>query len=337
MEQGKQIRDFIYLDVERLYSVYSQVFEGVADQIVQSYAAALSTESAQKGALLSGASAESSTIEVSRRTENRFLYDHMYTLLEKRLEPAIIDSSKISSSNLTSLRSGVYLRATGPVIVADFERMKALFEKFNRLAEAIAYSSRFSELQAAMATAQESIQGIQDRNQKAQAKVRLEQLRDPKRLAKELGLSQDEQLLKNLTFIADMFYPDGFDVTVMTTQAQLSYRAVADRRWLRITPPLLRAQYGGSSAGPWTVVGQVTHVPGIAPRLDTIIAAAPVAEAPDPEPSMRDPFMSMFASALGLERMFLESKSRTEIVLSPLAIYREVTLESAVTNTPPGA
>jgi hypothetical protein len=52
------IRDFIYVDADRLYSLYSQVFEGVADQIVESFIAGLATTDSQKGPLLQGSSTE---------------------------------------------------------------------------------------------------------------------------------------------------------------------------------------------------------------------------------------------------------------------------------------
>ena len=327
MDTQKRLRDFIYLDVERLYSLYSQVFEGVADEIVQSYATALSSESAQKGALLSGSSIESSTIEISRRTENRFLYDHMYTLLETKLKAAIHDGSSLSLSNVGLLSSGVFLRITGPVLIADFSRMRSLLEQFNRLGEAIAYSRFTSERSAVANNAEEALKTIQNRDQRAQAKARLEQLRNPKQLAKQYGLAQDEQLLKNLILISDMFYPEGFDVTVLSSDPALAYRAVADKRWLRISAPMLRAQYGASSIGPWTVVGQITHVPGVAPAFDSGPSPAGGPSESEPNPSLRDPFMAMFNASLALERMFLESKMRAEIVLCPIAIYREVTLE----------
>jgi hypothetical protein len=37
----------------------------------------------------------------------------------------------------------------------------------------------------------------------------------------------------------------------------------------------------------------------------------------------------MFVVSRALERMFLESASRLEVIISPLAIYREATLELA--------
>ena len=80
------VRDFIYLDVEKLYSLYSQVFEGVADRIVQSYIDSLELKEApRKTLLLRDSDVETKVIEVSRRTENRFLYDHMYNQLEGKL------------------------------------------------------------------------------------------------------------------------------------------------------------------------------------------------------------------------------------------------------------
>jgi hypothetical protein len=76
------IRDFIYVDVERLYSLYSQIFEGVTDQIVQSYMDASASVSSDSGteSRQRAVSIEAQVAEMSRRTENKFLYDHMYSL-----------------------------------------------------------------------------------------------------------------------------------------------------------------------------------------------------------------------------------------------------------------
>src|SRR5687767_786300 len=106
---SKVIRDFIYVDVERLYSLYSQVFEGVANQIIQSYIDASSTMNSQKGSPLSGASVEAKVAEMSRRTENKFLYDHMYNLFEVEIKNAILESPEITRDNYHGILSQAFM------------------------------------------------------------------------------------------------------------------------------------------------------------------------------------------------------------------------------------
>jgi hypothetical protein len=71
-----KIRDFVYIDIDKLYSLYSQTFEGIAEKVVQSYIDRLTSKDFQKGAPLGGASIEKQAEELSSRTESRVLHDH---------------------------------------------------------------------------------------------------------------------------------------------------------------------------------------------------------------------------------------------------------------------
>ena len=42
------IRDFIYMDKDRLYSLYSQAFEGVIEAFIESYSNSLQSEENNK-------------------------------------------------------------------------------------------------------------------------------------------------------------------------------------------------------------------------------------------------------------------------------------------------
>ena len=136
-----KVRDFIYVDADRLYSLYSQVFEGVADRIVESYTAGFSTTDSQKGPPLQGSSTEAQVAEVSRRTENKFLYDHMYSRLEKRLDSVITSATEVTSENFQSkLEQAFIVRVSGTAEIEDYDRLNMFMERFNELADAIAYS-----------------------------------------------------------------------------------------------------------------------------------------------------------------------------------------------------
>ena len=78
------IRDFIYMDKDRLYSLYSQAFEGVIEAFIESYSNSLQSEENNKNHI-KGQTLETQVAEASTKTENKILYDHMYNLLERKL------------------------------------------------------------------------------------------------------------------------------------------------------------------------------------------------------------------------------------------------------------
>ncbi len=333
MSDGKVVRDFIYVDVERLYSFYSQVFEGVADQIVQSYMDASSTTDTQKESLLKGGSIEAQVAEMSRRTENKFLHDHMYNLFETEVRNAILESPSATPADFREILGQAFLvKVKGAAEIEDYIRLNTIMGKFNEIGEAIAYAMVLGEeeLSKAIGELQQTIEQIPDRNMKAKAKDRLGKQTDKRALAKhrakEVGLHQDEQNLKNLNLISELFYPEGFDVTITPDEGDGSvvYRGVLDKKWLRVHPDLLRALYGGFVESKWTMVGQITYLPGV--KLPQKEETPDSTGGEDENPSMRDPYRNMFRSSRGIERMFLESKGRIDVVVCPLAIYREMQL-----------
>ncbi len=329
----KFVREFIYMDVERLYSLYSQVFEGVADQIVQSYIDGISSKDSQKSKFLKGSSIEAQVAEVSRRTENKILYDHMYNRLEEKLKNVIFEPSELSSENYEKILSDTFMiKIKGTAEIEDYNRMSHFLEKFNSIAEAIAYASSLNEdFQRQINEYEEQIRHTKDRNKKSIAREKLKNLKDTKKLSQQLGLSQDETLLSNLRLFTEMFYPDGFEVIINPKKHRddIVFRGLLDKKWLRIQPDFLRALYGGLVEYNWIMVGQITYLP----RIDSIttddiqqISEPNLNESKGSEenPSMRDPFRNMFRTSRVFERMFIESNSRTEIIIHPLGIYREI-------------
>ena len=147
------VRDFIYLDVEKLYSLYSQVFEGVADRIVQSYIDSLeSKEAPRKTLLLRDSDVETKVIEVSRRTENRFLYDHMYNQLEGKLGNTIFNIAEAPTENYAQTLKQVFaIRVTGSAEIEDFQRIRQFFDQFNSMGSALHYITSFDPVKAKVA------------------------------------------------------------------------------------------------------------------------------------------------------------------------------------------
>ncbi len=325
------VRDFIYVDGDRLYSLYSQVFEGVAERIIQSYIDELTSTDTQKASPLGGASAATQVAEASRRTENRLLYDHMYSQLEAKLTSAITEPTGLSQDNYVDELSRTFMiKVRGAAEIEDYERLQAFIANFNALGQAIAYAGMMSSgALDDVKSVDLAVGSIKDPNQRARAKHKAKHL-NVKALAGAMGLQQDEQLLSNLKLFGEMFNREGFEVTITPEHDAegIVFRGVLDKRWLRTRPEFLRSLYGINPVANWTMIGQITHLPGVMPRQPQG-EQPPAGSGSDSEnPSMRDPFRAMFGSSGAFEKMFLESHQRTEVVIAPLAVYREYSLET---------
>lgn len=99
------VRDFIYIDVERLYSFYSQVFGGVAEQIIKSVGKGHERTDAQLSSPRQGKSYEEQVTDLSQRTETAILHDYLYKRLEERLGEAIKELGQLSLTNYQSTLS----------------------------------------------------------------------------------------------------------------------------------------------------------------------------------------------------------------------------------------
>lgn len=327
MENKKVIRDFIYLDIDRLYSLYSQTFEGLAEKIIQSYTDQLTNVSQQSGQFLSGNIAKSEVGEVSSRVENKILHDHMYNKLEKELTHLIYDASNLTLDNYYENLSGKFMiKVSGFSEINDYKRINEFMDKFNDLAEAIAYSISVSGgINEAIENLQNQIKDVKDRNERAKTKLQLDKMKDPKKLAKELGLSQDPKGLKNLILFTEFFYKEGYEIIISPeNKSKIVFRGVIDKKLLRKNPEFIRSLYGGEVLSKWTMVGEITYLPSLENNQDVNVDSEEIVKKlDDNNPSMRDPYSNIFKASRTFERMFFESQKRIEVLINPLAIFRE--------------
>lgn len=327
MTKTRSIREFIYVDVPKVYSLYSQIFGGITDHVIEERINQLITNDTQ-GSMLKQATSGSQGMEASRRIESSILHDHMYTRLEAELEPTVINANDITIEGMIKIfDQNPTIKVCGRSEVEDYERISVFFEKFNSLAEVIAHAILTSSPEFAK-TKQElhnELEGATGKARKQELKKKIEELSGPKIMKQVLdnrNLGQDPQLLKNLKFMGDLFNPDGYDICITPKEnPKLHFRGVLDKTWLRNDPQLIRRLYGGQSEAPWSMVGIVTHLPGT--HIAQSSSDGENKQQDKDSPMMLDAYRNMFRSARVFERMFLESPSEIEVVISPLAIYRE--------------
>src|SRR5438045_3510684 len=118
------IKDFIYLDTDRLNSLYSQVFAGVVETIVETELNEEENQNSQKGGVrFSGSTIEERVAAASYKTESKQLYDHMYNLLERKLADSITTITTISKEDYHSVTANAFLiKVHGTAELWDFQR-----------------------------------------------------------------------------------------------------------------------------------------------------------------------------------------------------------------------
>jgi hypothetical protein len=132
-------------------------------------------------------------------------------------------------------------------------------------------------------------------------------------------------------------------ISIVTDPASrdVIFSGVLDKRWLRMPPEFLRSLYGGTIEWKWTMVGQLTYLSGATAvtQEDIDKFTKPVLDEPAPEGdqapqpiSMRQPLRTVFERLRFFERVALESGKDIEIIISPIAIYRETSIPSATTT-----
>lgn len=314
----KSIKNFIYLDKDRLNSLYSQTFEGVAEAIVNSYINSMNSSNKNNKPLL-GESIVEKVGELSTKTENKILYDHMYNQLESKLDPVIFKPKKMDNQNYDSIfKDKFIIKVTGKVQIHNYNRMKLYFEKFNDIGKIIAYSQAKLD-----PTVMEKISRINSNTNLKKSQKEDYISREIEAVAKKFNLIQDQKLLDNLEKMTELYNNDGFEIIISQEEDKdVIYRAILDEKYLRINAELLRILYTLRPSENWTIVGQITYIPK---KQEEIIINKNNGEIE--EVSFRDSYKTMFDASLGLENFFFDGKDNIEICIAPIAIYTEQKIE----------
>jgi hypothetical protein len=319
------VRDFIYLDTDFLASLFAQSRRGLTTLV------SLQEKGSKSGRSRSSAEREIVAFDVERfRGEMSVLHDYMFHVVELELHSSILTvtpAHTASPDGIDVLRASRMCKVDGKAQVHDYKRLAQLFHKFNAIMDAVAYSiSKSTDMEAAIAAATSGNKG----RRKEDWRERLAKQSNPKQLAKELGLSQDETLLKNLQMITELFYGDTYEVQILPStieQEGSMFRAILKKDYLRTPPERLRLLYGSPTQSRWTLVGTVTHITGPAmsgsssPQASTGTSGQPIDASPG---AMRDVYQTMLEAVNGMENFFRETSSRVEVILLPLAIYRDL-------------
>ena len=287
------------MDKDRLYSLYSQAFEGVIEAFIESYSSSLQSEENNKNPI-KGQTLETQVAEASTKTENKILYDHMYNLLERKLSNVTFNINSNENISINDLKNKQLIKVTGKAIIQDYDRLKLYSEKFNDLGKILAYSTYSSLSQTNKKTS--NINNVND-------------------LAKKLGLQVDKTLLDNIKTLTEFFNKDGYDIIISASNStKILYRGIINKKYLRVHPDMLRTLYGDEPPMEWTLVGMITYIPALDADNNLL------KESTNNNLSISDAYQTMFQSYREIERTFFEGNEiKKDSYCSYCYIHRNAT------------
>ncbi|MGW8202005.1 DUF6414 family protein [Sphingomonas bisphenolicum] len=287
------IRNFLYLDSQKLRSVSSQLFEGVADYVLHSKKERTEEAEQQKGPITSGRVLGDIFAKETSSSEMRFLEDHAYSIFEERVAGLDLVEDSVSSG-FSALSQKTFFKITDNLRINDVGATNQLLDKFNEIGEAFARIS--------LMTGGDLSGGKQMSDN------------DIKKIAIGLGMHMDPKLLKSMRSLISFGLSDVIEASFVT--GGHLFTAPLKRDFLRETAEMILYKFSRVTQQKFSMLGIVTQRGG-------------VLESSDPLPDVKDAEgvkMAMRTLSLHMrtvEQVFLGPLSN-ELVVDPIAIYTTV-------------
>jgi len=330
---------FIYLDEYKMYSISSQLFEGLTEEVIQYHAKGKDVKEEQQGPIGSGRLLGDILSETNGRTERRFLFDYAYTIFESRiLEEGLVSciSESTTEKELVGAESKSFIKVTSKVSFNDFTEVRKTLSDLNKMSDALQYVSTHEarSLQIAALRAQ-----LEAAPQHLRRQIHQE-IKALSSTVREEAL--DEEYIKKLTYVLDYGYGDHleaqFSLDPSGTGESSFVTAVLSRQSMRESMAMEIKKYSRRPQQRFTVLGVVTQrgkrasldahteehaKPSGSSELTTSGQDATSFSRPAQPSHLKKHISSMVENVAEIEKSFTGCLDN-EIIIDPIAIYREV-------------
>jgi hypothetical protein len=338
-ENDMKAKLFIYLDEYKMYSISSQLFEGLTEEIIQYQAKGKKEKEEQQGPIGSGRLLGDILSETDGRAERRFLFDYAYTIFERRiLEEGHVCciSEESSKEELVDIESKSFIKVTGNVSFNDFTEVRKTLNELNQMSDALHYVATHEARNLHITALRHQLETA-PHDRKKQIHQEIKSLSSTVR--KE---AIDEEYIKKLAYVLDYGYGDHLEAQFAlgpSANAKHSFvTAVLSRESMREAMAMEIKKYSRRPQQRFTVLGVVTQC-GKRNLLDS-----PIQETTKPSDSLESlsagqdamassesmdsshlkiHIGSMVENIANIEKSFTGCLDN-EIIIDPIAIYREI-------------
>lgn len=306
------IKSFVYLDDYKMYSLSSQLFEGITQYILREDTKEVGEENQQKGRLLNGRFMADMMFQKNANTEMRYLHDFSYNLFEEELyrREQIYDISE--ATTIDDLRSKTFVKVKGKIVFEDYSKILYTLENFNEVGRAIA-ALQNRELGSLLDTVRNTIESTKDREEKNKKRQQLKLAK--KQFDEELvkqGMIIDEEVRNNLLKVLNFGYSNIYVVRMVLKDSPTLYTAIINQDYLKESEQILISKFSRLSEKEFTIVGIVT-------QSGNSKAEIPVIEGN----GLKNATVGIIGKIAGLEEQF-NGRSTNECIIDPIAIFTEI-------------
>ena len=312
------VKNFIYLDEYKMYSISSQIFEGITEYLIDYQEDAKEEKEPHPIPTGSGRIIADILKSESGTQEKKYLHDYSYTLFEnylKEKDKILSFSAENINEQIDQIDNAGFVEVRGKVVFNDINILKTTIENINKLGKAIVYITSYSEMEETRSQFQKAAENIKDRNQKAKLKQQLKSSTNIEKLARDLGLNLNDELLDELSFVLDYGFQDQFIVQMPI--GQYTFSADCKRKDLREDEHLLVRKYSRFAEKDFVLVGTVAQ------SSNKLVGNQPVDNENYEFQNLKEAVMAFVEKFTVMESAFVGRVAK-EIIIDPIAIYREV-------------
>jgi len=311
------IKNFIYLDEEKMYSLSSQVFEGVTEYVLNEKSSESENAESQKGPVGSGRILGDILRQADKKTEKKFLSDFSYTLFEQKL----LDDNKVIEVGedflIEELRDKAesisFIKVTAKAVFNDMKLIKETLKNFNSFGLALTHVTNVNVINEARERLEKAKSITKDRNQQSKLTSQDKSIiKIIEKLANEHGLQQDQKFLDNLVSLFDYGFQDQLEIQMQLTDSIVS--ANLKRNFLRESEELMIKKYSRQTECNFVMFGIITQYKR--DKLNEIKELSGI-------PSIKEALMNMMAHLTNIEEGFIGRLSN-EVIIDPIALYTEL-------------
>jgi hypothetical protein len=308
------IKNFIYLDEEKMYSLSSQLFEGVTEYVLNESTSEKGESEEQKGPVGSGKILGDILKNSERNTEKKFLNDYSYTIFEKKLIDdemvQVVSSDEGEDSQVGTDKS--FIKITSKATFNDINTINNTLKNFNKIGKALAHITNFQEISAVREQLEKAKKNTKDRNQKSKLQTQLKSMTNINKLATESGLQQDQGFLDDLSLVLTYGFQDQLEVQMEFVESIFS--ANLNRSYLREPEELVIRKYSRKTEVEFTLFGIITQHQR--EKLDEL-------EENEDYESIKEALMNLVSHLSNVEATFTGRLSN-EIIIDPIALYTDI-------------
>ncbi len=311
------IKNFIYLDEEKMYSLSSQIFEGITEYVLSESASSNNESESQKGPVGSGKILADVIISSDKSTEKEFFHDYSFTLFEAHLleQGRVLDltTSTLSFDDLkASINDFSFIKIKAKAVFNDVNKITELFSEFNTIGEALAHMGAYEAITKLDVELDLLKSQTQDKKKKSLLEAEHKKLTNTKALAKEKGLYQDQKFLDNLSLLTKYGFSDQFEIA--QSKGDILFTSCLKRNFLREKEDLLVKKYSRKTEKDIVVLGMISQA-----------FSGYEAEPNDKEnySNMKEAILNMVEHITKIENS-ISGKQDNEVVIDPIAVYFEL-------------